>query len=74
MPVLLVVLCVDALPSLVVVVKYSNNQTRKSINTKHNKYNRHVTTNQIILSLVTEVKKIISLRMVKVWPKHVGQF
>jgi len=44
-----------------------NNQTRKSINTKHNKYNRHATTNQIILPLVTEVKKkYISLRMVKV--------
>jgi hypothetical protein len=28
-----------------------------NINTKHNKYNRHATTNQIILSLVTEVKK-----------------
>jgi len=38
-------------------VQYSNNQTRKSINTKHNKYNRHATTNQIILALVTEVKK-----------------
>jgi len=36
---------------------YSNNQTRKSINTKHNKYNRHAITNQIILPLVTEVKK-----------------
>jgi hypothetical protein len=47
-------LCVYALPGL---VQYSNNQTRKSINTKHNKYNRHATTNQIILSLVTEVKK-----------------
>jgi len=54
-----------ALHSLVVVVlsvqystvQYSNNQTRKSINTKHNKYNRHATTNQIILSLVTEVKE-----------------
>ena len=37
--------------------------------TKHNKYNRRATTNQIILSLVTEVKekrkKNISLRMVK---------
>jgi hypothetical protein len=60
------VLCVDALPSLVVAVQYSNNQTRSSINTKHNKYNRHATTNQIILTLVTEVKKNISLRMVKV--------
>ena len=30
---------------------------RNNINTKHNKYNRHATTNQIILSLVTEVKK-----------------
>ena len=36
---------------------------------------RHATTNQIILSLVTEVKKkTIYLRMVKVWPKHVGEF
>jgi len=37
-------------------------------NTKHNKYNRHSTTNPISLSLVTEVKKgkkNISLRMVK---------
>ena len=42
-------------------------------NTKH-MYNRHATTNQIILSLVTEVKKKISLRMVKDWPKHVGEF
>jgi hypothetical protein len=31
-----------------------------NINTKHNKYNRHATTNQIILSLVTEVKEKIS--------------
>jgi hypothetical protein len=31
---------------------------RNNINTKHNKYNRHATTNQIILPLVTEVKKI----------------
>ena len=37
-----------------------------NINTKHNQYNRHATTNQIILSLVTEVKeKNISLRMLK---------
>jgi hypothetical protein len=37
-----------------------------NINTKHNKYNRHATTNQIILSLVTEVKKKkFSLRMIK---------
>jgi hypothetical protein len=28
-----------------------------NINTKHNKYNRQATTNQIILSLVTEVKE-----------------
>jgi len=28
-------------------------------NTKHKKYNRHATTNQIILSLVTEVKEKI---------------
>ena len=55
MPVILVVFCVDALPFL--VVEYSNNQTMESINTKHNKYNRHATTNQIILSLVTEVKE-----------------
>jgi len=45
MPVILVVLCVDALPSLVVAVQ------------QHNKYNTHATTNQVILSLVTEVKK-----------------
>ena len=32
-------------------------RARNNINTKHNKYNRHATTNQIILSLVTEVKK-----------------
>ena len=32
-------------------------QQQPDINTKHNKYNRHATTNQIILSLVTEVKK-----------------
>ena len=44
MPVILAVLCVVALPSLVVAVLYS-------------KYNRHATTNQIILSSVTEVKK-----------------
>ena len=47
----LMLLC--ARPSLVVAVLYST-------------YNRHATTNQIILSLVTEVKKKnISLRMVK---------
>ena len=60
MPVILDVLCVDTLPSLVVAVQYRKNQTRESINTKHNKYNRHATTNQIILPLVTEVKKKIS--------------
>jgi hypothetical protein len=60
--------------SLAWLLLYSNNQTTESINTKHNKYNRHATTNQIILSLVTEVKKNVSLRMVKVWPKHVGEF
>jgi hypothetical protein len=52
-------------------VQYSTAATtlgraHNNINTKHNKYNRHATTNQIILSLVTEVKKkYISLRMVK---------
>jgi hypothetical protein len=41
-------------------------RARNNTNTKHNKYNRHATTNQIILSLVTEViKKNTSLRMVK---------
>jgi len=36
------------------------------INTKHNKYNRHASTNLKSLSLVTDVKKInIFLRMVK---------
>jgi hypothetical protein len=41
-------------------------KARSNINTKHNKYNRHATTNLISLSLATEVKeKIISLRMVK---------
>jgi hypothetical protein len=44
------------------------------INTKHNKYNRHAFTNLKSLSLVTDVKKInISLRIVKNWPKHVGE-
>jgi len=60
MRVILVVLCVDPHPSLVVAVlyrQYSNNQTTKIINTKHNKYNTHATKNQIILPLVTEVKK-----------------
>jgi hypothetical protein len=32
-------------------------RAHNNINTKHSKYNRHATTNQIILSLVTEVKK-----------------
>jgi len=37
-----------------------------NINTKHNKYNRHATTNPTSLSLVTEIKKKnISLRVVK---------
>jgi len=51
-------------------------RARNNINTKHNKYNRHATTNPIILSLVTEVKKEknISVRMVKNLPKHVGEF
>ena len=31
-------------------------RSRSNINTRHNKYNRHATTNHIILSLVTEVK------------------
>ena len=35
---------------------------RSNINTKHNKYNRHATTNQIILSLVNEVKEKIYLK------------
>ena len=48
----LMLLC--ALPSLVVAVPLL-----------HYKYNRHATTNQIILSLVTEIKENISLRMVK---------
>jgi len=46
MPVILG-LCVDALPSLVVAVQLL----------LYNKYNRHATTNQIILSLVTEVNR-----------------
>ena len=50
-------------------------RARSNINTKH-KYNRHATTNPISLSSVTEVKgeKNICLRMVKNWPKHVGEF
>ena len=32
-------------------------RARRNINTKHNKYNRHATTNPISLSLVTEVKE-----------------
>ena len=32
-------------------------RARSNINTKHNKYNRHATTNPISLSLVTEVEK-----------------
>ena len=41
-------------------------RARSNINTKHNKSNRHATTNPISLSLVIEVKeKKISLRMVK---------
>ena len=52
-----------ALPSLVVAVLSDGTattrlrRTRNNINTKHNKYNRHATTNLISLSLVTEVKK-----------------
>ena len=47
----------------------------RRINTKHNKYNRHASTNLKILSLVTDAKKInISLRMVKNRSKHVGEF
>jgi len=49
MPVILVVFCVDVVARL--------GRARNNINTKHNKYNRHATTNQIILSLLTEVKK-----------------
>ena len=62
MPVILVVLCVVALPSLVVAVQQTTRlgRARNNINTKHNKYNRHATTNPIILPLVTEVKKKIS--------------
>jgi len=61
----------DKIIWFVVVCQYSTATTRlgrarSNINTKHNKYNRHATTNQIILSLVTEVKRRnISLRMVK---------
>jgi len=46
----------------------------RKTNTKHNTYNRHAITNLQSLSLVSDVKKInISLRMVKNWPKHVGE-
>ena len=65
-----VLMLLRALPSLVVAVLSVQQQTTDStattrlgrarnINTKH-KYNRHATTNQIILSLVTEVKEKIS--------------
>jgi hypothetical protein len=63
-----VLMLLRALPSLVVAATTRLGRARSNINTKHNKYNRHATTNQIILSLVTEVKKIyiyISLRMDK---------
>ena len=53
MPVILVVLCVDALPSLVVAVLHCCTATLRL----YNKYNRHATTNPISLSLVAEVKK-----------------
>ena len=47
----------------------------RRINTKHNKYNRHASTDLKSLSLVTDIKKInISLRMVRNWPKYVGEF
>ena len=49
-----VLMLLHALPSLVVAVV-----ARSNINTKH-KHNRHATTNQIILSLVTEAKKKLS--------------
>jgi len=64
-----VLMLLRALRSLVVAVLSATTRlgrARNNINTKHNKYNRHATTNQIILSLVTEVKrKNISLRMVE---------
>jgi hypothetical protein len=62
MSVILVVFCVD----VVACSPYSGccctattrlGRAHNNINTKHNKYNRHGTTNQIILFLVTEVKK-----------------
>ena len=49
MPVILVVFCVDVVARL--------GRARNNNNTKHNKYNRYTITKQIILSLVTEVKK-----------------
>ena len=61
-----VLMLLRALPSLVVAVQQCCTATtglgraRNNINPKHNKYNRHATTNQIILSLVTEVKEKIS--------------
>ena len=58
-------------------VQYSNNQAREGTQNQHK-------TRQVQqacfhkpknLSLVTDVKKInFSLRMVKNWPKHVGEF
>ena len=53
---LLYLLCFVLILFVVWLLLYSNNQTRESINTKHNKYNRHATTIQIILPLVSEVK------------------
>jgi len=47
----------DFFSSLFLLLKIRLGKARSNINTKHNKYNRHATTNQIILSLVTEVKK-----------------
>jgi len=71
MPVVLVVLILRTLPSFVVaVLHWSDSESDPCstattklgrvcrINTKHNKYNRHASTNLKSLSLVTNIKKI----------------
>jgi len=56
----LLYLCFVLMLFLVWLLLYSNNQTRKSINTKHNKYNRHAITNQIILPATTRLGRALT--------------
>ena len=73
-------LCWFCVPSVAWLLQYNNNNNQATDCTQNQHINTtsttgNASTNLKSLSLVTDVKKInISLRMVKKWPKHVGEF